>query len=371
MTRKNKVEKPRGARSLSVTLAIAFFTLSVVMLLVYSTFALFTNIRTYQESISVQQLLIAKEASKAVSNFVEDKIGSLEATVELVDLDTASADQKKTALDSLLGLQPAFRQLALLNKMGRELAWTSRISPALTKQFTTQYQTETLILTQTENGQRYISSVYIDEVTSEPLVLLSIPVTNVLGDFQGTLVAELNLKFMWDLVDQLKVGETGYAYVVDNQGNLIAYRDTSRVLRGENVHQIKEVQKFIENPTASSDRTQETVPYTGLTGKTVVGSYVSLGTPQWAVLTELPTTEAYSYIFQVAIEEIQDLGHLRFLDFNIGQHRIDTIPVDVFIQEGIDAGAAAVVPGADDDLLRIAKGQEAAQCAIRGAGTER
>ena len=75
-----------------------------------------------------------------------------------------------------------------------------------------------MLLIQTSTGQRYISPVYIDDATSEPLIAIAIPVKNVFGDFQGTLMAEVNLKFMWDLVDQLKVGETGYAYVVDNQG---------------------------------------------------------------------------------------------------------------------------------------------------------
>ena len=103
----------------------------------------------------------------------------------------------------------------------------------------------------------------------------------------------MNLKFMWDLVDQLQVGETGYAYVVDDKGNLIAFHDTSRVLKGENVAYIEEVGEFVENPTLSTDITPEVASYTGLLGKDVVGTYVPLGTPQWAVVTELPVSEAY------------------------------------------------------------------------------
>jgi hypothetical protein len=64
------------------------------------------------------------------------------------------------------------------------------------------------------------------------LIAIAVPVKNVFGDLQGTLVAEVNLKFMWDLVGHLQVGTTGYAYVVDNKGNLIALGDSSRVLRG-------------------------------------------------------------------------------------------------------------------------------------------
>ena len=143
----------------------------------------------------------------------------------------------KAVLESLLGLQPAFRQLVLLNNRDTQLAEASRLSQASSGKIFDQLTEDAL--TQIHQGQRYISPIYIDDATSEPLVAMALPVLDLFGDFQGSLAVEVNLKFMWDLVDQLDVGETGYAYVVDSQGNLIAFSDTSRVLRGENVRHIK------------------------------------------------------------------------------------------------------------------------------------
>jgi putative methionine-R-sulfoxide reductase with GAF domain len=114
-----------------------------------------------------------------------------------------------------------------------------------------------------------------------------------MGDYQGLLITEVDLKFIWELVDQIKVGKTGYVYVVDNKGNLIAYSDTSRVLQGENVSQISEVSEFLQDPTATADLTPDIQTYKGLNGETVLGTYVPLGAPEWAVVIELPATEAY------------------------------------------------------------------------------
>jgi GAF domain-containing protein/HAMP domain-containing protein len=125
---------------------------------------------------------------------------------------------------------------------------------------------------------------------------MAVPATNVFGDVQGTLIAEANLKFMWDLVDRLEVGETGLAYVVDRQGNLIAFGDISRVLRGENVSNLHEVSEFINNP-APTDET-EADSFKGITGVTVIGTYVPLGTSDWAVVTELPVSEAYREVIR-------------------------------------------------------------------------
>ena len=74
MMTKKKLNRPRAARSLTTTLAIAFFTLSVVVLLVNGSLALYTNIQTNQDAISSKQQLIAQDAAKTVSQFHRGKI---------------------------------------------------------------------------------------------------------------------------------------------------------------------------------------------------------------------------------------------------------------------------------------------------------
>jgi GAF domain-containing protein len=292
---------PKTAQSLVTTLAIAFFTLSVIVLLVNGGFSLYTTIRVYQESFTVQQQLVAQDASKAVSTFVQDKFNTLETAVNFTDPVTALPSEREIFIDGLLGSDPSFQQFILLNKQGRSLADTSGIAGDLSQQFIS-YREDAVA--QTSSGSNYISSVYIDDATSEPLIVIAIPARNVFGDIEGSLMAEVNLSFMWDLVDQLEVGETGYAYVVDNQGNLIAFQDTARVLAGENASQVAEVKEFIENPASATDSTPEVASYTGLIGTTVLGTYVPLGTPEWAVMIEIPSAEAYRPIVQSTVASV-------------------------------------------------------------------
>jgi anti-anti-sigma regulatory factor/methyl-accepting chemotaxis protein len=288
------IRKPGTVFSLATTLAIAFFTLSAVVLLISSGLQIFSKIQAQREAISNKQKLIAQDASRTVSGFIQEKYSVLETTVGLASPVTASPEEQQQILDSLLGSQLAFRQLVVLNTAGQELAHGSRLSHIASGQLANQLIGE--ILAQTKQDKRYISSVYIDPVTSEPLVLLAVPATNALRDIQGALVAEVNLKFMWDVVDQLKVGETGQAYVVDRQGNLLAFSDTARVLKRENVSHLQAVSAFLQNP-ASAPMT-EVSSYPGITGATVVGTYVGLVTPDWAVVTELPWEEAYREVIQ-------------------------------------------------------------------------
>jgi hypothetical protein len=71
-------------------------------------------------------------------------------------------------------------------------------------------------------------------------------------------------------------------------------------LKGENVSQISEVGEFLKNPSGEADLTPEIQRYTGLNGETVLGTYVPLGTPEWALVIELPWQEAYQKVFTLA-----------------------------------------------------------------------
>jgi len=299
---RDKQNKPRAARSLTTTLAVAFFALGMLILLPNAVVATFTNYRAYQDTLTAQQQSIANDASQKVASSIQEKFSVLETAVDFGSPATADADTRQTILDSLLGLQPAFRQMALLSTTGRQTAQASRLSSSAAADFNTHFTED--MLTQVKEGQRYIGPAYIDETTSEPLVAIAVPIQSIFGDFQGVLVAEINLKFMWELVDQLEVGETGYAYVVDDQGTLIAFGDTARVLRGENVKHISEVQEFLKDPTQESDTAHERGSYTGLLGESVVGNFVPLVTPQWAVITEIPTSEAYQPIVRSLISSV-------------------------------------------------------------------
>ena len=124
---------------------------------------------------------------------------------------------------------------------------------------------------------------------------MAVPVTNGLGNYQGTLAAELNLISMWNLVNQLKVGNAGYAYVVNSQGTLLASKYTT--LQGENVGDIQLVDEFVLNPASAP--TNGMSIYTGINGTRTICVYAPLGTPNWAVVTELPWQEAYQPVFQV------------------------------------------------------------------------
>jgi GAF domain-containing protein/HAMP domain-containing protein len=290
-------KRSRRLPSLAASLTVAFLGLSVVALLVVGGFQLFFSIRTQQESVAREQQFIAQDAADTVVSFIQEKFTLLETVARLGDPRVASQEERERHLRGLLGLDPAFRHLALLDVQGQGVVESSRLAQTAPGRLLNQAGADVLV--QVQQGRRYVGPVYVDDATSEPMVIVAIPVIDVFGDFQGTLMAEVNLKFMWDLVDRLDVGEGGLAYVVDRYGNLIAFGDVTRVLRGENVSELNEVSEFISNPSPV-DETGANIS-TGIDGTSVVATYVPLGTPDWAVVIELPVAEAYREVIQSAV----------------------------------------------------------------------
>ncbi len=287
-----KAKETRTARSLYTTLTFAFVVLSVVALLFSGVLQLISNLQTQETVISGYQQLIAQQAAVSVSNFIQEKFRVLETAIWLTDPVTQSKEDQKVILESLLGLQPAFRQLVVFDSQNKALAQASRLPRQTPDPFLKMVSED--ILPQIQEGKQYISPVYLDPNTNEPLIVMATPVFDVFDEYQGLILAEANLKFMWDLVENLKVGKSGHAYVVDRSGSLLAYADIALVLKGESMNRIKLVRDFMNNP--SSIRPNEASTYRGITGNLVVGSYVPLQMPDWAVITELPWEEAYQSV---------------------------------------------------------------------------
>ncbi len=279
---------PRTSRKLATTLAAAFIAMSVAALVVSGAVGILFLVQTQKEAVASKQQVVAHQAADAVAGFVREKFNVLEAAVRL----TRTNPERERAMQVLLGLEPAFRQLLLLNTRNEELYRVSRMSRTESKRLDDRLGPDPF--SKVAGGERHIGSVYVDQVTSEPLVVMSVPVATILGDTLGVLVAEVNLKFIWELVDRLRVGDAGHAYVVDRRGRLIAFGDTGRVLRAETLEHIRDVSDFLARPRKKEDADVNT--FIGIAGNRVVGTYVPLGTPDWAVMTELPVQEAYRQV---------------------------------------------------------------------------
>lgn len=141
-----------------------------------------------------------------------------------------------------------------------------------------------------QRGETYIGTVDFAEF-GVPFVSLALPALDQSGTFFGTLIARLDLTALWQRVIAIEVGETGYAYIADADGQLLVYADLERVRQGTNT-----AEAFGLRPDEINDANPLGVgvmnSYTGLRDERVIGSSVALRTANWYAVVEQPLEEA-------------------------------------------------------------------------------
>jgi two-component system, NtrC family, sensor kinase len=147
---------------------------------------------------------------------------------------------------------------------------------------------------QGRQGRSYFGPVYMVR-GSEPHVTIAVPIEPFAGNVIGVLVAQVNLKYINEVVSDVKVGKAGYAYAVTGSGDLIAHPDAMLVLQARNVAQLSHVKAAFQS-FANAAKPSATVTH-NFRGLKVLSSYALIPGLNWAVFIELPVKEANAQIY--------------------------------------------------------------------------
>lgn len=74
-----------------------------------------------------------------------------------------------------------------------------------------------------KQGHANISNPIKSKITGNPVVAISVPVKTVYGDFIGMFATILKLDVLTDEITNVKLGKTGYPFIVDNTGLVVAH----------------------------------------------------------------------------------------------------------------------------------------------------
>ncbi|HKQ25603.1 MAG TPA: ATP-binding protein [Burkholderiales bacterium] len=129
---------------------------------------------------------------------------------------------------------------------------------------------------------------------SEPYMTIAI---SGVGEDAGVVAAEANLKFIWDVVSELKVGKGGNAYVVDEHGRLIAHPDISLVLQKTDLSTLPQVRAAAVTSRRDADTSDEAMVGRDVRGSEVLSAHAAITPLNWSVFVELPITEAYASLY--------------------------------------------------------------------------
>ena len=248
----------------------------------------------------------------------------------------------------LLRQVPAITELSQLDATGHEQLRVSRLAMDVVPGSQIDYSKDPKF-TEAVAHKVYYGPVYFRR-ESEPYMTLSLAGTR---RDAGVSVAEVNLKLIWDVVSQIKVGEHGHAYVVDSQGRLIAHPDISLVLRNTDLSRLAQVQAAQARARgAPADQVQEAEE---VRGRRVLTAYAPVAPLGWLMFVELPIEEAYAPLYATLYRSFLLLlaGLLLALIAGLFLARKMVVPI-----QALRVGAARIGAGDLGQRISIKTGDE-------------
>ena len=338
---------PKTRRRLFTKYVALFVAVVCVALLSNGIFDVFFYYQEHKTSLVRIQREQAEAAAAKISQFVKEIESQLGWTTQL-PWSAGSIEQRRFDALRLLRQVPAITELAQLDASGKERLRVSRLAMDVVASGT-DFSKEPKF-TEAMARKVYYGPVYFRR-ESEPYMTLAIAGTR---RDAGVSVAEVNLKLIWDVVSQIKVGERGHAYVVDAQGRLIAHPDISLVLRNTDMSRLAQVSAARAGAAGgvATDRVQERED---ISGRKVLTAYAPVAPLGWLVFVELPATEAYAPLYaalqRLALVLLAALGFAVLAGMFLAGRMVGPI-------QALRAGAERIGGGDLSQRIRIKTGDE-------------
>ena len=313
-----------------------YFLISVVLigggLITSGLIEIYFRYQESREELARLQKEIATGAAFKIEHFVQEIHNVLKGATKSRDI----APKGLTAdfrfeLEKLLLIAPAVTEAIALNENGVIQVQASRLRtvlPDAKKDLST-----AVPFKQAQRGKSYFGPVYFVR-GSEPYMTIAVPIERFAGDVIGVLQAEVNLKYIGDVVSSITIGKAGYAYAVSRSGELIAHPDISLVLQRRNVRQLAVVKAAFEGPEAAA---AHAVIAPNINGKEVLSSFALIRDFDWAVIVDRPVEEAYEALYasmlRTAALALIGLGMALFASYFLARRVIQPVRI---LREGVE-----------------------------------
>lgn len=184
-------------------------------------------------SYHIEQLLMENQRTSA----------TLAGEPIVVQFLTASEEERPTltsqlyeTLQNFADTHPDYDAPGILDANGIVVASLEEILVGKNRSFRDYFQASI-------QGESYVSGILVGRATGRPGVFLTNPVVTAEGDIVGIDIVWLKADTIWTIIDNVVIGKEGIAYLVDQDGVIIAHPNRSLLYHslGELTPEAKEI----------------------------------------------------------------------------------------------------------------------------------
>ncbi|MCE9658724.1 MAG: GAF domain-containing protein [Burkholderiales bacterium] len=262
-------------------------------LVVSGAIGIYSSWRENERNLIALQEEKAQAAAARIEQYILDIEQQLGWTaLPMIDPGADPLEPRRIEYLKLLRLVPAITEVAWLDPGGHEQLRISRLAMDVIRGNADLSQEPRFKLGQ--GGATYYGPVYFRKDT-EPYMTIARPA----GSGGGVTAIEVNLKFVWDVVSRIRIGEKGLAYVVDAGGVLVAHPDISLVLKKTELKALPQVAALTGAAAA---------PARSIGGEPVLSAHAAIPPLRWTVFVESPEAEAFAPLRASILRAVLLLG---------------------------------------------------------------
>jgi signal transduction histidine kinase len=255
---------------------------------------------SYQEtrnSLMTLQREKALTAAVRIEQFLRDIESQLGwTTLPMVSSAQNAMENRRLDFLKLLRQLPAVTEVSHLDGQGHEQLKVSRLAMD-TAGSNIDFSKDPRFV-EAKKGKPWFGPVYFRKET-EPYMSIAIPEAR---DRPGVTVVDVNLKFIWDVVSRIRIGQKGVAYVVDDKGFLVAHPDISLVLKKVDMSPLPQVKAALGTGTDTEAR--ETPGARDINGEPVLSAHARVEPTGWRVFVEEPATEVFAPLYDAILRTV-------------------------------------------------------------------
>ena len=272
-------------RHIATRFALLVGVAAVVPLLAYGFVSILSLQRGTRESVVNGNQNVAVRAAEEIRRYVvtnAELLKALAADLQDTGLDRRQQDQ---ILKNYVLQFREFREITLFDDRGAMVASSRVGKPRVAIPVVIPNDTQLTI-----NGVS-MSPIRVDEDLL-PTSVFAIQLTR-LNQPAGWLAGEFSLEEMWRMVDQIRIGDHGFAMVVAPGGELVAHGDPDKKAlvaqtRNMNGHPLFAAAR------ARQDAAPVSQEYADEDGRSQLGVAARIAQLGWTIIVEQPTREAYA-----------------------------------------------------------------------------
>ncbi len=269
-------------------LTTAFFSLSALTVISLAYFTIQHSYRALKTQKQQDELVIARN----ISAQIDEVLGKAKSTISTLsshgDIASGDGDKQSAALDIVTQVTELIDGIAILDLKGK-IAAIDRSSPDTLEMLPPAAETARLLVEPVKTNPETQFSPIFRSRSGEIVVSIVAPIHKG-GLVSGVLAGFIILKnHTMGGIERIRIGKTGYAYIVDSLGNVIVHPHKERLL-----------ENFLDNPAVSGlfDRKEGIIEFTNKDDVRVLAAFARIEETGWGVVVRQPTEESYAFAEQ-------------------------------------------------------------------------